>query len=307
MPSRNAFHAIADALDRGGSGLGISYYEAYARCARHARLSEEEKYRDEQTALFSLSKVGLPKGRKKLIATEVGTAVHVLLEPDVAMPTADELEAAAASDELKDAVRIATNYQKKWGSVWAKWEFTRFEYERPLWEPEHADLIIKLYGHLVTGRLDYVGIIRDPQRVEQRIRAYEMERDGKWYDPQTEFRLNGPGVYLHDVKTDGADKGHDEHMWKYRFSQQANHYLQAFIRTHPDIPVRGLITDVLYKTKSPKWRHYLTLPNDCNVMRTRNLIHVALENKERDLCNPTGCNTFISSCWFYKMGHCRGY
>ena len=283
------FQLIQEA-PHGGSGKGISFWTKAAANGRQVRLEQEHKAA--QANMPIVDEAAEPSD--KLNALVIGVAYHALQEHasgDVSEHVWDARE-SAFTPEFTEALRLFRAYQARYGSVAARWGFTDYRTEVPIPStPAGSAAALELYGEEVTGRLDGVGYIS----VENLPRVMR----------ETGLGLPGPGWYLLDFKTAGRESAND--VWTYEQGLQACNYIILWNLENPDKPCHGMLFDQIVRTKVVKFKAFFAPAFAADPARIANLVKIGRSNLENDVCNPTGCKSFFSPCYWYKCGKCPGY
>ena len=212
--------AIASAINTGGSGRGMSYYSAAARCGRRARLSEERR-----EAFTAAGRDGLPRDKN---AFAIGSIYH-LLHQQAREPRADlELDFSDAYTNINviEALRMYRGWMNVWGrDYWGR----TLAVERKLPESgaEVREAIARTFGAQVNGTVDMVVELGDDDAVRAQRRLPGIQA----------------GRYVLDWKT--ADS--DADGVAYALGLQAMWYPALWNWCYPDAPVSGIIFDVALK------------------------------------------------------------
>ncbi len=150
--------------DHGPSQAGISHYSAAYHCARKVRLNQAHR------ALAVLDTEDLeepvqgPAMAAKPVATEVGTAYHLLMEAHIRGQLGEDIvfdaRTGVFTPSQKEAIRLFRAWRSRWGSVQEKYGFQPTLVEHGLGDMEGE--VTKRLGAPLTGRLDAGGVADMP-------------------------------------------------------------------------------------------------------------------------------------------------
>ena len=220
-PTSDAERVLSLAANSGGSGKGMSYYSVAARCGRKANLdtARREQFRD--------ANAPAPATKNHFV---VGSVYHKLQElahgPVNDLPIID-LNERWANPNVAEGVRLFKGWLRTWGAgFWG----------RTVAVEEHLE-DTETFGVPVTAALDMV-VYMDTEACERaKRRGLTLE----------------PGHYIVDWKTaDGPSNG-----VAYSEGIQALWYCYVWNNQHPNMPVNGIIFDVVNKRSRRKDRSVL--------------------------------------------------
>lgn len=279
----------------GGSGRGMSFWEACARSGRAVRLAEEESQGDKDAYAAQRAADFEAKGKEDYFI--LGRIYHRLHEMDIRGQAPNEAWDArqeAMTKELREALRLFRGYKAAWGTAAEKWGMTDMRSEVPVPETEAGRaLVTELFGEVVTGRLDAVGYIADTDAVEAR----------------TGLVLPGPGHYILDFKT--ASKANVMDQYKFQFGSQGQNYILLWNHEHPDTPVKGVIFDQILRhkdiEKDKSFKHFFSSALTADLDYIRNIVRIGKDNYDNNRCNPTVCGSAFAPCRFLTSGKCNGW
>jgi len=281
----------------GGSGRGISYWSNAAKCGRKAIL-------DEQAKQASGPQIPVEAGSEEdtVDALAVGTTYHALHEMSVAGALSDlvwDLTDGSLTESFLEGTRLYRAYTRDWGSVGARFGGTVVGAETPIPSTEVGEAeVAQLFGDKVTGRIDLVLDIVDPEVCRQNTGL-----------------IVRPGRYLLDFK---SLKSHSaQHQWSYQFSMQAATYLHIYNMENPETPALGMIFDIITKTKTIRkedeakgrssYAAFLQRPEPDDVDVVKALVHIGKRNVGGNVANPSECLSGFAPCKWFVSGKCPRY
>lgn len=286
--------ALSLAVNSGGSGLGMSYYSQASRCGRRARLSQEryQSFRDSNSPL--------PATKNHFIVGSVYHKLHELarirsVDPTVETPTLDANE-AYSNPNVAEGMRLYRGWLRHWGlDYWGRCLGVEVHLE----DDETFDYTVTDgVGYAsstvtVTGALDMVVDMDEAACERAKKRGLELT----------------PGRRIIDWKSaDGPSDGS-----QYAGGMQALWYCHLWNKEHPDLPVDGIIFDVVMKRSRRKDRgvheddfQAFYVPCGLESIETlRGMIMQGYRNVLEDIPNRSECVSWRGEvCTFRLMGTC---
>ena len=229
-----------DAIRRGGSPRGMSFWEAAAACGvkAHEAMRKKALARAEAEALGPQApdEAAFAPGRK-LNPLVVGTLFHFLHEANADADMVWDARECAFTPELSEALRLYRAWTEGGRSVESELGLTNLSYEVDLVMPPEL-----VGGELVTGRMD----------------AFGQSADGTWF--------------IVDFKT--ASTPGD----KYTDSMQAAAYVAMAQACYPDRTIGGMYFLQAVKAKEPSFNTYLKAPASDDLERVQRLVAHGVKN-----------------------------
>lgn len=275
-------------LSPGGSGFGLSHYEALLDCPRKAQLN----MRAAENRLTAAPAVE---------ATAVGTLVHAFLDLYDTRRLGFEELSTVAFGPADHAVLSDPTWLAEARRIFSWWRST--------YQPEHfgtvlgCELFLEASAELkaslgvppskrITGRLDQV--VRMSEDDCARLRE-ERNLDVV------------PGVYIVDHKCLGQRSGFD----RYVLGNQSYLYPLMWNETASEADVcQGVIYNFIIKTKTPASVAFLVqAPGAMETEILRNFFDQALfiEAHRAGKADPTKCFNYFRTCHWFTNGACARY
>lgn len=285
--NRTTYQALLDAPKGGASSRGLTYHGRNLECPKKARLNEVYK------ALTEGDEVVAADG-PKLNWMHVGIYGHKLFElyqqGKVTAPVDVPGEAPAA---LREAARIWNAFHAIHGSVEEFLGLTLQGAEVPLGEtPEVADEVRRRLGDVLTGRLDAVGTVVNPDALYTNTGQYLLP--GRWIIDWKFGQKHGAGDAL-----------------KFSTSLQAANYCFLDELHNPGQGALGVIFVRLIGHKNidqGSFVVYVCPRQEHDEERLRSAVQLSMVMEQTGLGNPMACvDAFGRECFFRTQGICPGY
>lgn len=269
------------AANGGGSGKGGSYWTDAATCGMRAILGQE------QSDLVKLGKLPPPDTKNHFV---VGSVYHALHEfwranPEILLDYTESF----TNPNVAEGMRLFAGWREHWPmDFWGR----TVAVEQVLPGPRSEAAVRALFhGEVFNGKPDLVVEVTaaDLPRIAERV------------------QLPGPGYYILDWKTADTFSGGDQ----YRDGIQAVTYPHLWNMEHPEMPVRGIIFDIIEKHSRRKTKqaivpsdfHAVYVPIQGDLSDVKGLVLMGTFAVENRLKNRAACSSYKDGlCRFFKKG-----
>lgn len=268
------------ASSEGGSGRGMSFYSSASKCGRRALLTEQ------QSARIKSGEIPAPATKSAFMVGSGYHKLHELWRSDGLEGMTLDYNEPFTNPSVNEALRLFRGWQQFWPrDFWG--QTLAIEAVLPSSDAS-KEAVRALFGDVVNAKPDMVVHLTaaDVEHVASRV------------------QLPGPGNYIIDWKTEdtpGADL-------KYMAGLQALWYPIAWELEHPDIPVEGVIFDIIYKHGRRKDKSITAESFHCvfasSALQSHEplvgMIKQAQYNIANNIPNRSECIGFFDSCPFFN-------